>query len=214
MKKHKFLIVGALLFVTIFGFSVSSANMKTPTPPPSVIATSIPDTKEAKEIIKTLESSYAIEAEAASEFDISKFPTIFINDPRFNVDPATLEVVRQLTNQPELESAGWLDYKVAYYSWRINATLKAEAVKEKAKSEKRQLTAQEKDSLSDPWGRTAPARPLKSTRNNPLRFMSMNVNDDIAVVLLNDGMVTAEWTLVLIEGKWYIAGFRGISINF
>jgi hypothetical protein len=213
MKKYLPLLI-ALLILVILGFSNSLADAKVPASPPSIIATSIPDTKEAKEIIKTIEKAYDIEAEAANKFDISKFPTVFIDDPRFNVDPHTLEVVRQLTNQPELESAGWLDYKVAYYSWRIDATLHAEAVKEKAKAEKRQLTEEEKKSFIDPWGRTAPGRALSSMRKIPLTFMSVDVNDDIAIVKLNDGTYTAELTLVLVENKWYIAGFKGISLNF
>ncbi len=212
MKKH-LLIVSALLVIVIWGFSVSLAGGKAPVSPPSIVSTSILDTKETKEIMKTIERAYDIETEAANKFDISKFPTVFINDPRFNVDPATLEVVRQLTNHPELESAGWLDYKVAYYSWRINATLKEEALKERAKAEKRQLTNDEIKSLSDPWGRTAPGRALSSTRRIPLTFVSIDVKDDLAVVVLNDGTYTAELALVLVKGKWYIASFKGISLN-
>jgi hypothetical protein len=213
MKKYIYLIAGVLLIVAILGFSVNAAYMKAPASPASIISTSIHATKETKEIVKTIEKAYDIEAEAAYKFDISKFPTVFINDPRFNVDTYTLDVVRQLTNQPKLESAGWLDYKEAYYSWRINATLKEEALKEKAKAEKRQLTEKEKESLSDPWGRTAPARAQSSTRRIPLKFVSIDVKDDIAVVVINDGPYTAELTLVLVKGKWYIAAWKGISIN-
>ncbi len=212
MKKYLWLLI-ALLIIIILGFSISLAAAKVNASPSSIISASIPDTKEAKEIMKTIESAYDIEAEAANKFDISKFPTVFINDSRFNVDPYTLDVVRQLTNQPELESAGWLDYKVAYYSWRIDTTLHAEAVKEKAKAENRQLTEEEKKSLTDAWGRTAPGRALSSTRKIPLTFISLDVKDDIAIVKLNDGTYTAELTLVLIENKWYIAAFKGISLN-
>ena len=72
----------------------------------------------------------------------------------------------------------------------------------------------EKASLIDPQGRTAPARSLGSTRKLALTFMSVDVNDDIATVVLKDGTYTAELTLVFVDGKWYIAGFKGISLNF
>lgn len=213
MKKY-LMPFSALLILVILGLSISLVAAKVNASPPSIISTNIPDTKEAKEIMKTIEKAYDIETEAANKFDINKFPTVFINDPRFNVDPSTLEVVRQLTSQPELESAGWLDYKAAYYSWRIASTLHAEAVKEKAKAEKRQLTEEEKKSLIDPWGRTAPRRALSSTRKIPLTFLSVDVHNDVAIVKLNDGTYTAELTLVLVENHWYVAAFKGISLNF
>lgn len=79
----------------------------------------IPDTPEVKEVMKTVEKANDVEAEAAYTFDIKKFPTVFINDLRFPVSSGTLETIRELTNNPSLESAGWLDYKAAFYSWRI-----------------------------------------------------------------------------------------------
>ncbi|MBI5964598.1 MAG: hypothetical protein HY863_14055 [Chloroflexi bacterium] len=69
--------------------------------------------------MKTVEKANDVEAEAAYTFDIKKFPTVFINDLRFPVSSGTLETIRELTNNPSLESAGWLDYKAAFYSWRI-----------------------------------------------------------------------------------------------
>jgi hypothetical protein len=48
----------------------------------------------------------------------------------------------------------------------------------------------------------------------PLTFISLDIKDDVATVLLNDGTYTAELTLILVDGNWYIAGFKGISINF
>lgn len=120
--------------------------------PPSVAVQSrpdyhIPDTPEAKEVIKAVERAYDVQAEAKFNFDIKKFPDIFINDPRFPVSSATLKTIRELTNNPSVESAGYLDYKVAYYSWLIESTLHAEKVKEKAKQENRPLTAEEKNHL-------------------------------------------------------------------
>ena len=208
MKKKLFLVISTILVLGMLGFSSSSPGI---TQPESTYI--IPDSPEAKEIMKTIEKAYDIEAEAAYTFDIKKFPTVFINDPRFPVSPGTLETIKELTNNPSLESAGWLDYKVAFYSWRIEATLHAEKVKEKAKQENRALSDEERDSLMDSNGRSAPARSPGPTRNRSLTFMSIDVNEDIAIVILDDGTYKAELTLVFVDGIWYIAGFKGISLN-
>ncbi|HEX2997581.1 MAG TPA: hypothetical protein VHP14_22350, partial [Anaerolineales bacterium] len=120
----------------------------------------IPNTPNAKQIMQTIENAYDIETEAVYTFDLSKFSTVFINDPRFPLPDATLQVVREMTDDLSLESAGYLDYKLAYYSWRVNSTLHAEAVLAKAKTENRDLTDEERQSLIDKYGRTAPARPV------------------------------------------------------
>jgi hypothetical protein len=214
MKKIILLIASTLLVFGALGLSYTSSDAKIYEVAVNTYSSSIPDTTVAKDIIKTVERSYEIEAEAARSFDISQFPAVFINDPRFNLDPYTLDVVRQLSNRPDLESAGWLDYKIAYYSWRFDSILNAEKLKEKTKVENRELTNEEKKSLVDPQGRTAPARSLGSSKKMPLTFISLDIKDDVATVLLNDGTYTAELTLILVDGNWYIAGFKGISINF
>jgi hypothetical protein len=107
----------------------------------------IPDSKEEKEVIKTVEKAYDIESEAGYTFDLSKLSTAFINDPRYPLEPALLQTVRELSNDPSLESAGYLDYKMAYYTWRRDSILHSEAVHDKAKAENRDLTDEEKNPL-------------------------------------------------------------------
>lgn len=209
MKNKLFIVL--CLGITLFGILGFGNTTLVSKQVPSTY--SIPDTMDAKEIMKTVEMAYDIEAESAYTFDLRKFPNVFINDPRFPVDPSTLEVVRELTNNPSLESAGWLDYKLAYYSWRMDATLYAEAIKEKAKADNRELTDSEKKSLIDSNGRSAPARAEDPYRHQPLLFMSVNIVDDIATVVLNDGPTTIELTVVLVDKQWYIAGIKGISIH-
>jgi len=173
----------------------------------------IPDTPEAKEVIKAVERAYDVQAEAKFNFDIKKFPDIFINDPRFPVSSATLKTIRELTNNPSVESAGYLDYKVAYYSWLIESTLHAEKVKEKAKQENRPLTAEEKKSLVDQNGRIAPVRSESPKRTLSLTFLSVSVDEDVATVVLNDGPWTLEMYLVLVDKKWYVAGTKGLVFH-
>jgi hypothetical protein len=154
-----------------------------------------------------------LKVEAAYTFDLTKFSTVFINDPRFPVSPGTLKTIRELTQNPSLESAGWLDYKMAYYGWRSNAILHAEKVNEKAKTENRNLTKEEKQSLVDSQGRTAPARSESSIRATSLTFISVKINENAATVVLDDGPRTVQLTLVLVDKNWYIAGSKTISVH-
>ncbi len=191
-------------------FSIISSKAAQSKPDPNY---SIPDTSEATEIIETIEKAYDIEAESTFTLDIKKFPNVFVNDPRYPVSSETLETIRELTNNPSLETAGYLDYKTAYYSWRINATLNAEKIKEKAKQENRELTDDEIKSLVDVNGRIAPERPPSPSRSLPLTFLSVAINDDIATVVLDDGPWTLEMYLVSIDAKWYIAGVKGLIFH-
>jgi hypothetical protein len=173
----------------------------------------IPEGDEAKEIIKTVERAYDVESEVVYDFDLSKLSTVFVNDPRFPLDSSTLQTVSELTNNPSLESAGFLDYKMAYYSWRRDATLHAETVYAKAKSENRDLTDEEKKSLVDPYGRIAPPRAKDTKREYNLTFLSVEINDDIALVVLDTVGTTVELTLVYVNDNWYITGIRGIVFH-
>ena len=208
MKKTLLYIFGIFLVIAISVFSAGSSCVNR-----SISSDNIPDTPEAKEIMKTIERAYDIEKEAMYTFNLKKFPTVFINDPRFPVSPSALETVRDLTKNPSLESAGYLDYKMAYYSWMRDATLHAEAVYAKAKAENRGLTEDERKSLVDSKGRTAPARVKDPIRHRPLIFMSVTINDDIAKVILDDGPTTIELTVVLVDKKWYIADIKGIAFH-
>ena len=210
MKKNLLLTISifAILTFGISGFSKSSINFGYP-----VTAEKMPDTLEAKEVIQAAERAYDTEAEAAYTFDTTKFSDVFINDPRFPVSASTLETVRELTNNLSLESAGYLDYKIAYYSWIINATTHAEKIKEKAKAENRALTEEERKSLIDNNGRIAPARSQSPTRSLPLNILSVKINNDIATVVLDDGPWTLEMYLVLVDKKWYVAGVKALAFH-
>jgi hypothetical protein len=208
MKKLLLPIIAALLVFGALGF----ADPALPVDQPAIID-GIADTPESKEIMKVIEKAYDIEAEAAYTFDLKKFPTVFINDPRFDVIPATVETIRELTQNPSLESAGYLDYKMAYYGWRRDAILHSEAIYERARRENRGLTEEEKASLVDPQGRIAPAREETAVRTHPISFLSIEINDDIAIAIINTGATTSELTLVLVDKKWYIAANKILSVR-
>jgi hypothetical protein len=167
--------------------------------------------KTKKTIEETIRYAVDVEFEAAVNLDDKKFPEVFINDPRFPLDPSTLDTVRELTDNPKLESAGWLDYKLAYYGWLINGIKAREDLENKAKSENRNLTKEERKILNE---NDAPVHTKKGDYRSPLYIPSIELKDDIAKAVIEDGCINAELTLVLVDGKWFIAGYKGLGINF
>jgi len=176
--------------------------------PLSASTVNILDTIEAKEVMQTVETAYDIEAEAAYSFNTEKFPSVFISDPRYEVNPDKLEFIKEFTYDPTLKTAGYLDYKIAYYNWWNDSTLRLEALREKAKAENREVTEDEMDSLIDSkWG-SAPARAESPIREISLRFISVSMDGEIATVHLHDGFKVVILYLVRVDEKWYIAGAK------
>jgi hypothetical protein len=173
----------------------------------------IPNSPEARAVVRAVEKSYSVKAEVRYTLDIEKLSSIFVNDPRFPVSPDTLETIRELTGNPELESAGLLDNELAHSGWRRDSILYAEALHEKAKKETRDLTEEERTSLIDPQGRTAPARAESPVRTTQLVFISINIENDIADVIVQAGSRQDKLFLVLIGNQWFVAGRNVLAVS-
>jgi hypothetical protein len=181
--------------------------------PLTTSASVTPVTPESKEIMQRIETAYDIEAEAAYSFDLADFPSMYINDPRYEVNLQSLEFVRDITHNPTLKSAGYLDYKTAYFTWWKEGTERFDALQDKAKSENREVTQDEIKSLIDSKWQMPPARAKTPIREISLRFISISIENDIATVYLHDGTRTVVMVLILVDKQWYIAGLRGITLN-
>jgi hypothetical protein len=178
------------------------------------VSPDFPNTPQAKKIIRAIEKAYDVEARAAYTFDFSKFPDVFINDSRFLLDYERLENAREMSRNPALESAGWLDYKMAQYSWKRDTILLSEAVHAKAKAENRALTPDERKSLEEPWGgRLVPARVKSPVGTAKAAYFSLEIIKDVAVVRLKRGAYYSEVTLVLVDKKWYVAYVEHLSVS-
>jgi len=211
MKNNRFLwifvviisIIGAM-FITIDGLGKTKGQ--------------IPDTADSRQIQETIKLSYEIEAQAAHTYDVSAFPTVFINDSRGpKIDGTVLDLVRSVRNDPSLteDSVGYLDYKLAYYAWRAKGALLYEQVWAKARSEGRDyLTEEESQSLTDTSGQVYPPRmyapgiPTTIVFTTNITFISISIDGEVAKAVFDDGSQKIEMTLVKKDGKWYIAGIR------
>ncbi len=187
-----------------------------------LIATSAPgkaypgvsQTKEVDEIQKVIEASYVIEAKAGRDFDTSKLQDVFINDLRGgDLSQSTVEFVESVSPDNDKDSYGYLDYKLAYYSWWKKGALQMEALFTTVKNENRKMTKEEMRSLFDQKGRLAMPRLKGVSVKKNISFDSIEVKGDTAVAVFDDGPRTNQMTLVKLENKWFIAGNKILSVH-
>ncbi len=174
----------------------------------------IPQTDEAKLLQETIKKSYTIEAEAARTFDLTAFPSIFVNDQLGgDLSLSTVDFIRSVTGDYSSRNFGYLDYKIAYYTWWKSGALKFEALQTKALQENRNLTEEEIKSLIDEKGRVAMPRSQDIRTSVELQFVSIEVEEDEATVIFDDGLRTNQMVLVKINYQWYIAGNKFLSLH-
>ncbi|MCS7178877.1 MAG: hypothetical protein N0A03_06340, partial [Anaerolineae bacterium] len=150
---------------------------------------------------------------AARTFNTTEFAEVFINDPRGGkLDDSTLRFIEEVYGT-DLTSAGYLDYKIAYYKWWASGARKIEALQSKAQAEGRPLSPEELSSLIDSSGRIAMPRAQGPIQKVNLQFHSISIEGDTAVVIFDDGPRTNRTTLVKVNGRWYIAGNKILAVH-
>ena len=209
MTKNK-VFIGAGFFVIVvilvsFGLITSKGKAQV----------GVPQTTDALQIQEVIKKSYELEALAGRNFDLSSFQDVFINDPRGGVlSSNTIGFVNDVTTEPKKPSYGYLDYKIAYYSWWKNGATKIEGLQAKAEKENRpSLSKDELNSLVDNKGRMAMGRMQGNYVPSNLVFSSIDIQGEVAVAIFDDGPRTNQMTLVKVNNKWLIAGDIFLSIH-
>ena len=182
---------------------------------PTIAAVGVPDTEEARQIMTTIERAYQLFAVADRTFDTSQFPTVFIDDSDVPLSRAELEQLRSwLGTGPE--GAGYLTFITAYYAdWRDGA-LRLESAWAKAKAEGRDDLAHDEwmEIVNSSGGRPPAVRRQDPIKKDKLRFDSIDIRGEKAIVLYDDGGALWEATLVRRNGRWYIAGRNPTRVHF
>ncbi len=207
MNKRVLLIVASSIIIMVI------AGLLIATSVPGKAYPGVQQTKETDEIQKVIEASYAIEAKAGRDFDTSKFQDAFINDTRGGeLSQSTVEFIESVDANHKA-SYGYLDYKLAYFSWWEKGALQLETLFAKVKNENRKMTKDEMRSLFDQKGRLAmPRLKGESTKKN-LSFDSIEIKGDTAVAIFDDGPRTNQMILVKVENQWFIAGNKILSVH-
>jgi len=205
-KRVLFILATSIAIMVIAGFFISTSK-------PGKAYPGVRQTKETDEIRKVIEASYAIEAKAGRVFDTSKFQVVFINDPRGGeLSQSTVEFIES-NNGYHKASYGYLDYKLAYFSWWEKGAIQLETLFTKVKNENRKMTKDEMRSLFDQQGRLAMPRLKGESVKKNLSFESIENKGDTAVAIFDDGPRTNQMILVKVENQWLIAGNKILSVH-
>ena len=207
-KKRLLLAIGIVCLLALGAVGLSLAAKQDAT-----AFVGVPDTEESLAIQETIKRSYEIEAEAATTFDTSAFASIFINDSRGGtLIPSQLKFMQDITNDSSKTDFGYLEYKMTYFDWWGQGAIALEELQSKTESEGRNPSQEEMQSLIDSTGRMAPARST-SLQIPEIEFISITINDDYAIATFDDGPRTNEMGLVKVDGKWFIAGNKILSLH-
>lgn len=232
MKKTLLFVVFTFLVTVMLGFQ----NLKEPSlmqgflhPNATVQPTNMPDAPGSENIpvpiepddtdiiVQTIKKSFEVELNAAITFDMTEFPTVFINDPRFPVGEGTLQFIRDVTQNSSLENAGYLDYKLAYYTWRREGALRLEAIQKKMQEEGRSKITEEEASLLIVAGRPAAPRLRleyvdKATLEFSVKDLGIDFENGTATVVVDRGSSVSKMFLIKANEHWYIAGIEILGV--
>jgi len=174
----------------------------------------VPDTEDSQAIQQTFRDAYKLMDLAAQTFDVSEFPTVFVDNDDYALSEKQQEAVTQVMGVQTLDKAGYLTAMQAYYlAWGKGAA-DLEAAMRDAEAEGRVVTQEEMRELAAAHGNRVPALPRQEGAETKLMFESIEIRGDTAVVRFDDGAALQEATLVKIEGRWYISGIRPIWVHF
>ncbi len=207
-KKLFFTLLGLAVVLMVVVFALTPKKAAT-------AFVGVPETADSKAVQETILKSYKIEDRAARKFDnFPDFESVFVNDLRGGeLSLSTIKFIQEVTNQPSKTDFGYLDYKMAYFtSWGEGAAALDE-LDAKLKKEKREATEEELKALVDSGGRTASYRTSEEEEPGTIKFISIAVDGDQAIVTFDDGPTTNEMTLVRIDKKWFIAGNKILSVH-
>lgn len=216
MTKNKlFVFFAATVLMIVAGIALTMP--KTTEASPALL-----DTPESMQIQDVIRRSYEIEAIAARTFDTSQFSSVFANSPIGKLSPLTIEFVREavavndelkyLTTKPDSE-VGFLDYKLAYYIWWKKDAERFDTLLAVAEKENRDLTEEEAASLVDNTGRVAAPRLDGDATIPDLKFFSVEIDGNVALVVFDDGPRTNLMTLIRDNGLWYIVNWKILDVH-
>lgn len=172
---------------------------------------------EEQEVIKNvIDRSYAVFASGLVDLDSSKFDSVYVNAPGFQLDEGRASFVQQVRERyvakDELPNEdGWLSFRVAQVidrRYSITAYQQAEAA---AKAQGRAMTKDEFLSTAGVTGQVAAPNVIQ--RPMSVDVIELKLDDNRAEVVYDDGAVTARAFLIKTDDGWRIAGVDALDVH-
>ncbi|MCQ3935840.1 MAG: hypothetical protein DPW18_02215 [Chloroflexi bacterium] len=178
-------------------------------------ANSIPDTPESREIMAVIEKAYQLMAYASQTFDVSEFPSVFIDTQDYKLTDEQKSAIADIlgVNLTDVKDTGYLTaMQMQYISMGQGLELLKIAL-ENAKAENRNLTAEEFREVIRANHGQMPASSFTLDAKTKLVFESITIDENRAIVRYDDGAALQEAILVKVE-RWFIASIVPIWIHF
>ncbi|MBV6390837.1 MAG: hypothetical protein KPEEDBHJ_00041 [Anaerolineales bacterium] len=178
-------------------------------------ANSIPNTPDTVEIMTVIERAYELMAYAQKTFDVSEFPSVFIDTQDYELNAKQKSAISSILGMEtaDVEEAGYLTaMQIQYISMGQGSELLKSAL-EKANSENRELTAEEFQAIVQANHGQLPAPSFVLDTETKFVFESIDIDGNKAVVRYDDGAALQEAILVKME-RWLIASIVPIWIHF
>jgi hypothetical protein len=206
MTRNKWLVLSLIALFGLLGGAVTSSVVR---------GQKIVPEADREMIGATILRSEAIGVEILYTLDGRELNQIYTNDPRGgNIPEDGLRLIHYIRQDYTLtlDDVGMLDYQQAIVAWFKQAIEKREAILARMAAEGReQMTEAESASLRDETGRVAIFNrgpdPATVTLYPP-NIRSINIEGDVAKVVVVGSHTIYELTMVYANGQWYIAGSR------
>lgn len=229
MRKHRLALLGLAVVLSIVG-AVFLRITEGKDAVDRARAASVPDTDEARRIQDTILEAYQLYDVARRTSDLTRFPSVFVNDPDVPLNRNQREQLRKWLGEVP-NGAGYLTYVTTCYKNTLQADKSFREAMDKAKAEGRDslrpedyLTSEELEQIRRsnkpiPTPPSAPPNSLPSIeeaanqRKQNFRFMSMEIDDKKAIVIFETGATRNKATLVRRDGEWYIAGQDRLAVT-
>ncbi len=196
-----------LVVVTVALVLVSASSpASTSTPWPTLKASATPDPADIAAIKTLVDNYFDITGEAAGTFDLSQFPTLFIDDPAIALDNNQTTFVTGIGARV----TGFLSYELAFFTdWKQGAE-KLEKLQAQLKAEKRAITADDIKSISGPFG-SPPSRRQEPMHKTRLVFNSFTIDGSRAIVEYDSPSILQKMFLIKVKDGWRIAGLQNLQ---
>jgi hypothetical protein len=202
-------LIAAFIAVTVVAVLISASSPEPTQPPwPALKGVATPDPTDIADIKTLVDNYYDTTGEAAGTFDLSQFPTIFIDDPSITLNSNQMAFMARVG----ATGTGLLSYELAFFTdWKQGAE-RLEQLQTQLKAENRAMTAADLKSISGSDGAPAPRRqePMHKTM---LNFHSFIIDGPRAIVEYESPSVTQKMFLVKIKDGWRIAGLQTLEVH-
>ncbi|MCB0145089.1 MAG: hypothetical protein KDE50_34730, partial [Caldilineaceae bacterium] len=205
-RKNTLPIVLGLLI--LFGF-LAASNIR-------LQASYIPNNQESKDVMTVLNRFYEITGAPIETFEPNQLAEVLLDTSDFNLTDGWRTYLSTILDEEVVNRAGFLTAMQTKWTHLQQGDALARAAMAKAEAEKREVTQDEWDELTE---QNHGMLPPGLYRGEPgytteLKFESVNIEDEQAIVLYDDGAALYKAILRLVNKQWFIVDVTPIDVHF